>query len=647
MTSGMEVYDSEPEPGQLNIMVLDMDGNNIPSGSGTALEIQFTVSDSIESTIAPLELSNVVLSDEEGNTLYSEYGSGYFFVNGVNALRIGGGTESVSVDLYNAFTVGGVQFTIAFDPGLVILDEINTTPRSNAMDLSYSDIAPGMITVLLYSFNLDSVIDNSGSILSLEFSYLSEYSGTVNLDLSNVAVSNMDGITEEVETFDGELYLMDDEGGDDGPPECVLDCPGIDEAGEPFDPGFCEWFTDIQGDACFDDCNEDIMEELDDLLAECEECLADPENCGGDDNVTVDYNSGWNLVGLPLDVEDSGYSILYPESIEGTLYSFNGGYNPATNLFNGEGYWLRFNESGSTTIYGTPIYELTISLNEGWNLISGLIEDISISSVIDPDGIIIPGTLFGFSGSYVETDVLVPGNGYWLRAYQDGEVTITGDGLARVTPQDFSLSDRANTLTINGMDLYFGVEMLAREKLSYSLPPKPPKGAFDVRFKGDTRVTKESAEIEIMSTTETLTITYNVVIDAGEHMKWVLTSKNGNDYILEGSGEITVSSSEKFILNRESVIPITFALHQNFPNPFNPITTLRYDLPSDALVTLSIYDMLGREITQLVNTNQQAGFKSVQWDATDSMGRPVSAGVYLYQIEAGDFIQTRKMVLLK
>jgi hypothetical protein len=90
-----------------------------------------------------------------------------------------------------------------------------------------------------------------------------------------------------------------------------------------------------------------------------------------------------------------------------------------------------------------------------------------------------------------------------------------------------------------------------------------------------------------------------------------------------------------------------YTLHQNYPNPFNPITTLRYDLPSNALVTLSIYDMLGREITQLVNTTQQAGFKSVQWDATDMHGKPVSAGVYLYQIRAGEFVQTRKMVLLK
>jgi hypothetical protein len=130
-------------------------------------------------------------------------------------------------------------------------------------------------------------------------------------------------------------------------------------------------------------------------------------------------------------------------------------------------------------------------------------------------------------------------------------------------------------------------------------------------------------------------------------MNWVITSESGKDHILEGSGEITVPSSERFVLNRKAVIPISFALHQNFPNPFNPTTTLRYDLPSEALITLSIYDMLGREITQLVNTTQEAGFKSVRWDGKDSMGRAVSAGVYLYRIEAGEFVQTKKMVLLK
>ena len=94
-------------------------------------------------------------------------------------------------------------------------------------------------------------------------------------------------------------------------------------------------------------------------------------------------------------------------------------------------------------------------------------------------------------------------------------------------------------------------------------------------------------------------------------------------------------------------LPTEFALHHNYPNPFNPVTTLRYDLPEQANVNIIIYDLLGREVRTLVNTTQDAGFKSVIWDATNDYGKPVSAGVYLYQIQAGEFVQTKKMVLLK
>ena len=96
-----------------------------------------------------------------------------------------------------------------------------------------------------------------------------------------------------------------------------------------------------------------------------------------------------------------------------------------------------------------------------------------------------------------------------------------------------------------------------------------------------------------------------------------------------------------------SLVPEKFALHHNHPNPFNPITSLRYDLPEQAQVTLTIYNMLGREVSQLVNTTQEASYRSVQWNATDMHGKPVSAGVYLYQIRSGEFVQTRKVVLLK
>ena len=105
------------------------------------------------------------------------------------------------------------------------------------------------------------------------------------------------------------------------------------------------------------------------------------------------------------------------------------------------------------------------------------------------------------------------------------------------------------------------------------------------------------------------------------------------------------TSNDLFVAN--DVSPKVFALHQNYPNPFNPITSFRYELPEQSHVTIVIYDMLGREVRTLVNTTQDAGFKLVIWNATNDYGKPVSAGVYLYQINAGDFVQTKKMVLLK
>ena len=95
------------------------------------------------------------------------------------------------------------------------------------------------------------------------------------------------------------------------------------------------------------------------------------------------------------------------------------------------------------------------------------------------------------------------------------------------------------------------------------------------------------------------------------------------------------------------IIPITYLLHQNYPNPFNPITSLRYDLPEDGVVNITIYDIMGRIVKTLVNDSQTAGYKSIQWNAANDRNESVSAGLYLYTIQAGEFRQTKKMVLLK
>ena len=124
--------------------------------------------------------------------------------------------------------------------------------------------------------------------------------------------------------------------------------------------------------------------------------------------------------------------------------------------------------------------------------------------------------------------------------------------------------------------------------------------------------------------------------------------KNESEFEVTGKDVYKWESYTASVSDKVSVtMPQTFVLHPAYPNPFNPSTTISYDLPEQAQVTLGIYDLLGKQIKTLVNQSQDAGNKKALWDGTDNLGRSVSAGVYLYQIQAGEFTQTRKMLLLK
>ena len=130
--------------------------------------------------------------------------------------------------------------------------------------------------------------------------------------------------------------------------------------------------------------------------------------------------------------------------------------------------------------------------------------------------------------------------------------------------------------------------------------------------------------------------------DVGAYEYWITA--------VDMSGlESDASSIVSAVLSAEEKMgmPTEFALKQNYPNPFNPSTQIQYALPSETRVLISIYDLTGRKVRTLVNEVQSAGHRSVMWNATNEIGRPVSAGMYIYTIQAGDFIQNRKMVLLK
>lgn len=104
-----------------------------------------------------------------------------------------------------------------------------------------------------------------------------------------------------------------------------------------------------------------------------------------------------------------------------------------------------------------------------------------------------------------------------------------------------------------------------------------------------------------------------------------------------GSGDV-LTGVDRF---ESSSVPTRFSLSQNYPNPFNPSTTIRYDLPKAANVTLRIFNMFGQEIAVLINQRENAGYHQIRWNATHP------SGVYFCRIQAGEYVETRKMLLLK
>jgi len=96
------------------------------------------------------------------------------------------------------------------------------------------------------------------------------------------------------------------------------------------------------------------------------------------------------------------------------------------------------------------------------------------------------------------------------------------------------------------------------------------------------------------------------------------------------------------ITGESGTIPKDFTLSQNFPNPFNPSTVIKYQLPKESFVTIKIYDLLGRDVKTLVKEEKSTGSYSVKFNSAN-----LPSGIYLYRLQAGDFVQTRKMILLK
>ncbi len=151
------------------------------------------------------------------------------------------------------------------------------------------------------------------------------------------------------------------------------------------------------------------------------------------------------------------------------------------------------------------------------------------------------------------------------------------------------------------------------------------------------------------TTNTTLTVDFGALglADQTYGVTWSVTASDGQVTTAAENGAGTLDVITSVEDEELAGIPEEFALHQNYPNPFNPETTIRYQLPESANVLLKIYNLQGQLVRTLVNENKEAGFHEIVWDARDKTDQSMPSGVYLYRIQAGDFTEFKKLMLLQ
>jgi hypothetical protein len=142
---------------------------------------------------------------------------------------------------------------------------------------------------------------------------------------------------------------------------------------------------------------------------------------------------------------------------------------------------------------------------------------------------------------------------------------------------------------------------------------------------------------------------YDVITDLGVNVlnvTWSVHASDGWETVSSLSRSLVVDAGWMLSAD-EDLLPKVFALHNNYPNPFNPITNISYDIPELSNVRIEIFNLAGQKVRTLVSKQHQPGRYKVQWNATNQFGAPVSSGMYIYKIHAKGFSDVKKLLLMK
>ena len=363
---------------------------------------------------------------------------------------------------------------------------------------------------------------------------------------------------------------------------------------------------------------------------------------------------GWNMLSVPVQISNSALSSLFPTAVS-RAFNFSNGYTISDTLKNGAGYWLKFVGPQDALFNGFHLRTDTMNVLRGWNMIGSIDTQIipGTDTVISiPDNIII-SKLFSYTGAYDIADTIKPGYGYYVRVSQDGKIILRKSSTPGRVRLASVLPDNTGVLFVEDASgrrqkLYIGTGTAARRfSPMYELPPLPPQGAFDARFSTNRMFEAvddggvDELSVILSSASYPLRISWfspaadiHVSVVYGDHAE-----------LLTGANTLRIDSSlSGFVVKvrRPASQPHEYTLAQNYPNPFNPATRIQFTLPATEFITLKIYDVLGREVAQLVNGKKQAGAYTAEWN-----GEGTPSGVYFYQLHAGSYFAVKKMLLMK
>lgn len=370
----------------------------------------------------------------------------------------------------------------------------------------------------------------------------------------------------------------------------------------------------------------------------------------------------WKLISIPITEPNLTVDLA-------SVFSFENGYKVVSEIQPSLGYWMKTRTFDTEwfEVRGPGLENSVITLNSGWNIIGGLSVPLNTDAISDPQNILSEAPVYGYEGGqYRVENSIEPAKGYWIHATAQGEIDLNAVFDPNSNPDEknsvithsiqllkgFPDEIAGSIVFSNGnvsSELLVASEPLAESDLfRYLKPPIPPNPAIDVRTEDDTGLVQFQKAKRISLTSDTWPVQMH--FEGKDNRSAILRVKvidSGEEIISDLlRGEVIYLHSEPEYLSIELVSNtqnITESvLLPNYPNPFNPSTTIHYRLQNRSYVKIEVFDISGRRVDLLADRTMDSGEYRIQFNAHD-----LASGIYFVRFQNDSRVYHRKITLIK